>query len=63
MSISIYLIPNKLSISIHACGLLEVTVVVTKRPWINTASDSVTIFSIVMYGGVGMALRVDLLLR
>ena len=25
--------PNQLSISIHACGLLVVTIMVTKRPW------------------------------
>ena len=33
MSVSIYLTPNKLSISIHTCGLLVVTIMGTKRSW------------------------------
>ena len=49
MSISIYLTPNKLSIGINVCGLLVVTIMVTKRPWTNTASGSVTILA--MYKG------------
>ena len=52
MSISIYLTPNKLLIGIHVCGLSVVTIMVTKKPWTNTASGSVTIlFSVAMYKG------------
>ena len=68
MSISIKVVPNKLStIIIHACGLLVVTIMVTKRPCmdnyynINTESGSKVTF----IGDVqrGIELRVDLLLR
>ena len=33
LSVSVYLTPNKMSISMHTYGLLVVTIMVTKRPW------------------------------
>ena len=33
VNLNIYLTLNKLSVSIHTCHLLDVIVMVTKRPW------------------------------
>ena len=52
MSVSIYLTPNKLSISIHTYGLLVVTIMVSKKTMDNIIISLLyefQLFSVVMY--------------